>query len=69
MKKFPLLFGLLLPVLCFAHKQSAHQYIVREAYTLLKNEIGALPQMDTHIGTQEGGYGGVDLSPKNRTES
>lgn len=52
--------------LCFqialSHKQNVHQYIVREAYTLLKNNVGDIPVMASHISTDEGGGGGTWVS-------
>jgi type IX secretion system substrate protein len=38
----------------FAHKEPTHQYIVREAYKLLKKLVGPIPDMEAHIGTTEG---------------
>lgn len=36
-----------------AHKQNVHQYIVIEAYKLLKSFYGILQPMEQHIGTNE----------------
>ncbi len=43
----------------FAHKQHVHQYIVHEAYNLLKLQVGEIPTMASHISTDEGGGGGT----------
>jgi hypothetical protein len=43
----------------YSHKQPVHQYIVREAYSLLKNQIGDIPDMSSHISTIEGNGGGI----------
>lgn len=39
--------------LIFAHKQNVHQYIVREAYKLLKSNIGEIPKMEQYIGIDQ----------------
>jgi hypothetical protein len=39
-----------LPQRLLAHKQWVHQYIVKEAYALLANSLGPIPQMSAHVG-------------------
>lgn len=41
----------------YAHKEPTHQYIVREAYKLLKKLVGPIPELESHIGgTSEGRF-------------
>lgn len=37
------------------HKESVHQYIVREAYKLLESQIGEIPALKGHLGYSEVG--------------
>lgn len=54
MKKiFSLLLSLVLVEFLYGHDQRTHQYIVREGYQLLKNQIGLIPIMDSHVGNDE----------------
>jgi len=42
-----------------AHAQHVHQYIVKEAYELLRMQIGNVPEMDGHIGGLDSFYAGA----------
>lgn len=42
----------------FPHGQNVHQYMVRQAYQLLKNTLGYdIPEMAHHLGNSEQGEG------------
>ncbi len=58
--KILLIFGLLqiLHVNCYAHKEWVHQYIVKEAYKFLENEIGEIPEIKDYLGLNYTGAGG-----------
>lgn len=48
------LLGILLNIDAFSHDQTTHQYIVREAYNLLKKDVGVVPILNEYIGTTQG---------------
>ena len=70
MKKFVIVlvsFMLSNVLILFAHSQPTHQYIVREAYNLLKKQLGqSIPEIENYIGTTEGSNSDNDWSGDNQ---
>ena len=42
----------------YGHGQNTHKYMTYEAYYLLKNYVGSIPEMETHLGSTSSYYDG-----------